>query len=119
MPKREGAGRPKIEFDREKVKESIKGSFGIVSTIARKLGVSWFTTKNLIDADPEFTQILKEEEESVFDFCESTLLKSIRQGDTQSAKWILATKGKKRGYTEKQEIEHSGEVGVTILDDIK
>ena len=44
--------------------------------------------------------------ESLVDLVESKLIENIKENDNTSIIFFLKTKGKKRGYIEKQEIEH-------------
>ena len=46
--------------------------------------------------------------EVTLDFAESMLHKQIQDKDTTATIFFLKTKGKKRGYVERQEVEHSG-----------
>lgn len=84
---------------------SIKGTGGIVSAIARKLGVTWNAARNAIDANPAALRAWHDEREGILDLAESALVKSIQQGDTQDAKWLLARLGKHRGYAERIEFQ--------------
>ena len=96
------------------VLEAITDSGGIVSTVAKKLGVSWGTARKYIQSWPETVQAFEDETEKILDMAESVLYSSIREGSSQDAKWILATKGKRRGFSEKHEIQHSGELDSTV-----
>ena len=96
-------GAPK-KYTQKNILEAIKGSGAIVSTIAKRLDCEWITAKRYINKWEETKQAFLDEEETVLDMCESTLYTSVKGGDTQSAKWILATKGKRRGFTERHEI---------------
>jgi hypothetical protein len=42
------------------------------------------------------------------DFAESQLHKQIQSGEVSSTIFYLKTKGKKRGYVERSEVDHSG-----------
>jgi hypothetical protein len=88
----------------DRVIEAIKGSGGIMSTIARRLEVSWHTAYKYTHNSEAARQALADEEERTIDLAESTLLKSIETGNTQDAKWYLSTKGKHRGYSERHEL---------------
>jgi len=101
-------------MDKEDILEAIKGSGAIMSTIARKLNISWNTARKYCDEYDETRQALQDEREKTIDMAESALLKSIEAGDVQSAKWYLSTKGKKRGYSEKIELDHSGKADLNI-----
>lgn len=82
---------------------AIKDSGGIISTIARRLNVTWHTADNWIKEFEETKQALKDEENIILDMAESTIFKSIKDGSSQDAKWYLSTKGRHRGFGEKQE----------------
>jgi len=107
----------KLTNDREGIEtllEAIKGSAGIISTIAKRLEIEWHTAETRIQKYPEALKAFADEREGILDMAEATILTSIKQGDTGSAKWLLSTIGRKRGFTEKQEIEISGGISVTI-----
>ena len=104
----------KLTNDREgeeKLLEAIKGSAGIISTIAKRLEVEWHTAETRIQKYPEALKAFADEREGILDMAEATILTSIKQGDTGSAKWLLSTIGRKRGFTEKQEIGITGSDG--------
>lgn len=110
---------------------AIPGTSGIVSTIAKKVGCSWNTAKGFIDNYPTVKAAWEAEREALLDLSESVIANNIKLGlkqqqetqapvDTSDAKWVLSRLGKGRGYNEKQEIEHSGEMTqrITGLDSI-
>ncbi len=76
-----------------------------MSVIAKKLDVTWHAARRAIDASPVALQAWNDEREGILDLAESALVKSIQQGDTQDAKWLLSRLGKHRGYAERVEIE--------------
>lgn len=55
--------------------------------------------------DTEFDRRCQDVEESLLDMTENALIKKIKQGDTTSIIFRLKTKGKSRGYIERQEIQ--------------
>ena len=54
--------------------------------------------------DEEFAEAIEESEESVIDNVESKLLAAVNDDKLDAIKFFLRTKGKKRGYVERQEI---------------
>lgn len=79
--------------------EAIKGSYGIMSTVAARLHCDWHTADDAIKRFPEALQAMADEGESVLDFTEGKAIERIRDGDGVMIRFMLATKGKKRGYT--------------------
>lgn len=73
---------------------AIDGSGGIVSTIAARVGCAWETAKKFIHSHPTVYQAYLDECERINDMAQSVLLKSIKEGNTQDAKWWLAKKRK-------------------------
>ena len=53
-----------------------------------------------------FKQDAEDAQESLIDLAESKLVENIKENDNTSIIFFLKTKGKKRGYIEKQEVEH-------------
>lgn len=75
-----------------------------MSTIAKRLGCSWNTARTWCHKWEETRQALSDQEDRKLDLSESVVLDSIRNGNTADAKWYLAMKGRKRGFTPKQEV---------------
>ena len=86
----------------------IPGTGGIVTKIAAAVGCSWHTAKKYIDTYPTIGQAYDDECETVLDVAESVIIKKLTEQDEQTAKWYLAMKGTRRGYAQKQKIEHTG-----------
>ena len=101
-------------FTAQQFIDAIPGTGGIVATIAKRVGCVWRTAKKYIDTYPTVAQAYDDESESVLDLAESKLLQAIKDGDGRMIRYMLSTKGKQRGYVEKQEVEHSGNREVTV-----
>lgn len=90
----------------------------ITATCEANNNMSRSTYHEWLKNDEDFAQECKNIEESLIDFAESQLMKNIKDGKEVSLIFFLKCKGKKRGYIEKSEIEVSGQLGVTIKDDV-
>ena len=88
--------------------DAIPGTGGIVTKIAAVVGCAWHTAKKYIDNYPTITQAYNDECETVLDVAESVIIQKLTEQDEHTAKWYLAMKGSRRGYAQKQKIEHSG-----------
>jgi len=106
-------------YSRERLLEAIKGSGGITLTVAQRLGCDWVTAKRYIEKWESTKEAFRSENEQILDVAESVLSRNIRLAyrqqedtglpvDSGDAKWLLARKGKRRGYADKQEIEYGG-----------
>ena len=85
------------------LKKAIDGSGGYITEIAARLKCDWHTAKDYITKN-DLTEYLKQEEETRIDKAERKLDSLIDGGDTTAIIFFLKTKGKKRGYIERQEI---------------
>ena len=65
----------------------------------------WHTADDAIKRFPEALQAMADEGESVLDFTEGKAIERIRDGDGVMIRFMLATKGKKRGYTYEERLE--------------
>ena len=88
--------------------EAYQKSFGNVSQSCKASSISRQTFYNWKDEDKEFlSEIESAEPDEIFiDFAENALVKRISEGDTTAIIFALKTKGKKRGYVERQEFNH-------------
>ena len=90
-------------------------TLGIVSPACKKVGISRQTHYEWMREDPDYKAKVEDVDEMVLDFSETHLHKAIAKGNVVANIFHLKTKGKKRGYTEVQQIEHSGKIeGQTV-----
>lgn len=89
-----------------------KENFGNITIACQASGVGRGMYKSWCENDPEFRKRLAEiePEEIMLDFGEHKLMERIAKGDTLATMFLLKTKGKRRGYIEKQEVAHEGDV---------
>lgn len=109
------------------VLEALEAYYGIVTDACRKAGVGRTTFYDWLKNDPEFKAAVEDIQETAIDFVEGKLFEKIngvtvRKGTSDQGEDItydlppsdvaitfyLKTKAKKRGYVEKQIIEHEG-----------
>ena len=94
-------------FQKSEIKNAIEGSGGYISEIARRLGCDWHTADKYIK-EFELTEDLIVEDERATDRAEIKLMQAIEDGEIAAIIFRLKTKGKKRGYVERQEVTGAG-----------
>ena len=98
--------------------KALKNNLGNISQACKSSKISRQTYYRWIDDDVEFEEQCKNVEESLLDLAENRLLEKIDKYDTTSIIFFLKTKGKKRGYIEKQEVEHTKPISEINFDEI-
>ena len=83
--------------------DAIPGTGGIITAIAKRVGCSWNTAHRYIDRHPSVRAAYDAECESVLDLAEAKTIEAIRDGDGTMIRYYLSTKGKDRGYVQRQE----------------
>lgn len=102
------------DFTREQVLEAIKGSFGIMSKVAKGLGgCEWHTAERAVNKWESTKQAYEDENARSLDLSESKMLELINEKDGPMIRFHLATKGKGRGYVQKTELDVKAKVEVT------
>lgn len=96
--------------------EALEKSMGIVSTAAKIAGIDRTTHYVWMKNDPEYAERVKDIENVALDFAESKLFKNIEKAKEASIFFYLKTKGQKRGFVERQIIEHDGGIESTIIE---
>lgn len=96
-----------LDYDIMTIKKAIEDSGGIMTTIAERLGCNWNTARTYVEKFPETREAYAAECESVLDIAESKLIENIQSNDNTAILFYLKTKGKKRGYIERSEVEQT------------
>jgi urocanate hydratase len=96
--------------------EALEKSLGIVTTACKIAGVGRSTYYEWLEKDEDFAKQVREIENITLDFAESQLHKQIKGGNTPATIFYLKTKGKKRGYVERQEVVHEGKLENQIVE---
>ena len=102
-------------FTEKDVLTAIKGSGGIVSAIAQRLGCEWATADKSVQKWKSTLAAYADEKETILDLAESTIVKDIKGGSDQSAKWYLSKKGKDRGYGDQIDIDQKIDVVYKVI----
>jgi hypothetical protein len=88
----------------EDVTAAIDGSSGIVSHVAKRLKCDWTTAKRYIENWASTRHQFHAELQRILDTAEEKLFVKVKAGNLIAIKYILSTKGKVRGYTERREL---------------
>ena len=104
----------KCNNNKKKMINALEQSLGIVSTACKMVGISRKTHYEWIKIDEAYKEACEDANELAIDFAESALHRQIGNDNPTSTIFYLKTKGKKRGFVEKTEIEHSGAIESTV-----
>jgi len=85
--------------------KALELSLGVVTTAAKHCGIDQSTHYKWMKQDEDYLNAVLAIEEITLDFAESQLHKQIRNGHVAATIFFLKTKGKKRGYIERTQIE--------------
>ena len=102
---------------KESVIQALVECKGIVTDACNKVGISRSTFYLWKETDPQFAAAVKDAEEQAIDFVEGKLFKLIENEDVTSTIFFLKTRGKNRGYIERQEV--TGKDGGDLFNSIK
>ena len=94
-----------METNKENFIRAYRESLGVIKHACEKADISRRTYYNWLENDEEFKQAVEDIGEEAIDFAENALKKKIREGDTTATIFYLKTKGKKRGYIERTEVD--------------
>ncbi len=89
---------------KESILKALEKSLGIVTVACKKTEIPRSTFYKWLNEDEDFANQVKDIENIALDFAESQLHKQIGNNNTTATIFYLKTKGKKRGYIERQEI---------------
>ena len=87
--------------------DALEKSLGVVTSACKTVGVGRTTHYLWLQEDKEYKAAVDELSDVAIDFAESQLHKQIKEGNSTATIFFLKTKGKKRGYVERQEVDVS------------
>ena len=96
--------------------KALEKSLSVVTTAVRSVGINRQTHYNWLKDDPNYAAEVKSIEDITLDFAESQLHKQIQDGNVTATIFLLKTKGKKRGYVERQEIQHDSSIESKLIE---
>ena len=94
----------KSDILKKRLVEALEKSLGVVTTACKQTGVNRSTFYEWYNKDEDFKKEVDSISDIALDFAESQLHKQIQGGNPTSTIFYLKTKGKRRGYVERQEI---------------
>jgi len=107
------------DINKKAMINALEKSLGIVTSACKAVGIARETHYRWMREDEEYSESVKSIEDIALDFAESQLHKQIKDGEVSSTIFFLKTKGKRRGYIERQEIDSNiAPVQITISDKI-
>lgn len=94
----------KSDILKKEIIKALEKSLGIVTTACKNVGIARSTFYDWYNNDLEFKIDVDEIGEVGLDFAESKLFEQIADNNSTATIFFLKTKGKKRGYVERQEV---------------
>jgi hypothetical protein len=93
-----------MDIQKRAMIEALEKALGVVTTACKSVGISRSTHYLWMENDSEYQKLVIDLQDVALDFAESRLFKSIEGGSDTATIFYLKTKGKRRGYIERQEI---------------
>ena len=92
---------------KEAMIEQMSSTLGNIALSCKNVHISRQTHYSWLEKDPKYALEISNVEEASIDFAESKLKQQIDTGNTSATIFYLKTKGKKRGYIESQQFDHT------------
>jgi uncharacterized protein YjiS (DUF1127 family) len=113
LPNRKGRGTiVSVAIKKRKILDSLTKNDGAIYQAVKDAGVSRAQYYKYLKHDPIFNQAVQDLGEAKLDLAEAVLQKAIKAKNMTAIIFFLKTKGKRRGYIERQEI--SGPEGAPV-----
>jgi hypothetical protein len=102
-----------VKVSTKQIEAALLASHGLVAMAAASLGVSRSAIYARVERNQRLKEVVEQERESFVDLAEERLRMAVERGEAWAVALVIKTLGKKRGYTERQEIETT-DVNVVI-----
>ena len=104
----------KSNINKKAMIDAMSKTLGIVTSACKAVGITRQTHYRWMKEDSEYKAQIEELDNVALDFAESSLHKQIKDGNTAATIFYLKTKGKRRGYVERQEVDNVGKPQIVI-----
>ena len=94
----------RTQINKERMLKALESSLGVITTALKATDLSRTNFYKWLKEDSDFAEQVRDIENVALDFAESQLHKQISENSTSATIFYLKTKGKARGYVERQEI---------------
>ena len=98
--------------------EALRNNLGHISNACEAAKIGRRTYYDWTDKDKNFKEDVHHIQDSLLDLAESKLLENIENNENTAIIFYLKTKGKKRGYIEKQEVEVVRPISEVLFDEL-
>lgn len=95
--------------------KAMEKCMGIVTTAAKMAGINRTTHYEWLKTDPEYKDKVESLDNLILDFAETNLHQQIEEGNTTATIFLLKTRGRKRGYIERQNIKMEADINTTKI----
>jgi len=106
----------KTDILKKSMLQALEKSLGVVTAASKKSGVARTTHYHWMIKDAKYKASVESIADMALDFAESKLMNRITRGSDTAIIFYLKTKGKKRGYIEKTEIDTTINQRTIIID---
>lgn len=96
------------------VLRSLIKNTGNAAAVSRDFKKSRGCAWKFIQEHPELLAVWNDYRQAMVDKAESVVKKAIDSGDIETARWTLKYLGRSRGYIERAEVDHRGEIEVSV-----
>ena len=103
-------GKPHINLKKKAMMDALIASMGNISLACEKVHIDRKTHYLWLAKDPQYKEDYENLHERKLDFYEHALNSLVKAKNVTAIIFGLKTLAKKRGYIEKQEVEHSGAI---------
>lgn len=97
----------KTDIHKKAMIDALEKSLGVVTSACKQVGIARQTHYEWYKEDLSYQAAVDSLSDVALDFAESQLHKQIKDGNSTATIFFLKTKGKKRGYVERQELDVS------------
>jgi predicted transcriptional regulator len=101
-------------LSKKRVKDALHQTKGAVYLAAKVLGVSHTAVYKYVNGYPDIAEIKEYYDNEMVDIAELGLMDALKKKDAWAIKYTLSTKGKHRGYVERQEFTGADKGPITF-----